>query len=316
MNDWNEIFEKGMEESISKPKKTYQLAENLLLESIKSNNSHNTAKSYLLMAYAGQFLGLYAQSFEYVQKALPYLIECNDLKNQAAAYNTLGFIYYYFDDHEKRLEVNIKSLEIRKKINDIDGYMSSLNNTGDTYIKVGKYKEALILFNECLNFKNHNTRMLAIVNSNMAEALFHQKKHELAIEKIETSNKHAKDEILNYVLCDNLYIKSRIHNQNERWGQTIEELESGLELLNEKDDPTLLKDLYLSAASAYENLNQPKLALNCLKKHFSLEKIVSDRKQKKEIKSIQFKNEIQHLHHKTSELEVTIEQRTIELKQA
>ena len=316
MNDWDEVFDKGMEDSISQPKKIYQLAEKLLLDSIKCNNRHNIAKSYLLMAYSGQFLGLYAESFEYVQKALPVFIENNDLKNQASAYNTLGFIYYYFDDHDKRLEVNVKSLEIRKKINDIGGYLSSLNNTGDTYIKVGKYKEAITLFNECLNFKNHNSRMLAIVHSNMAEALFHEKKYELALEKIEISNKYAKEEILKHVLCDNLYIKSRIHNQHERWEQTIEQLESGLQIINEKDDPTLLKDLYIAAASAYEYLNQPKLALDCLKNHFSLEKIVSDRKQKKEIKSIQFKNEIQYLHHKTSELEVTIEQRTIELKQA
>ena len=55
-------------------------------------------------------------------------------------------------------------------------------------LKVGKYDEAIALFNECLNFKNHNSRLLGIVYSNMADALFHQKKYGLAIEKIEISN--------------------------------------------------------------------------------------------------------------------------------
>ena len=49
---------------------------------------------------------------------LSSFIEFKDLKNLASAYNTLGFIYYYFDDHENRLEVNLKSLEMSRSLGD------------------------------------------------------------------------------------------------------------------------------------------------------------------------------------------------------
>ena len=133
----NQLFEKSMDSAGSDPASSYAIAEKLLSTCKQNNDLLGMAKSYLLLAYSGQFMGLHAQAFENVHLALPIFKKTKDYKNEAASYNTLGFIYYYFDEHEKRLEVNLKSLKIREKIEDTIGYARSLNNTGDTYLKLG-----------------------------------------------------------------------------------------------------------------------------------------------------------------------------------
>ena len=60
---------------------------------------------------------------------LPIFKETKDYKNEAAAYNTLGFIYYYFDDHEDRLKVNLKSLKSEKNCDTL-GYARSSEQYG------------------------------------------------------------------------------------------------------------------------------------------------------------------------------------------
>ena len=56
--------------------------------------------------------------------------------------------------------------------------------------------------------------------------------------------------------------------------------------------------------------------MNYLKKHFEIDKIIKDEKQKKEIKSIKLKKEITHLQNRTTELESTIDERTQQLQEA
>ena len=61
-------------------------------------------------------------------------------------YNTLGFIYYYLGNTEKRLEVNLLSLELRTKNKEtVEIHFLNRNNTRDTYIKLNKPKKALSL---------------------------------------------------------------------------------------------------------------------------------------------------------------------------
>ncbi len=311
-------FEKGMAKAISDPEASYEIGVELLSNSLKNDDQLQVAKSYLLLAYSGQFIGYHAQSFEYVNLALPVLKEFEDFKNQASAYNTLGFIYYSFDDHENRLDVNLKSLEIRKTIKDTDGYMRSLNNTGDTYLKLGKYKEALELFNESLNLSLNNTRMLAVVKSNLSETYFFLEKYDLALETIEESITYTKKLALNDLLLYNLTIKSLVYNKLKDWKNSIKQLEYAIDLIKEpfNYEEKSLRELYKSASYAYEELGDYVQSLECLKKYFEIDKTIQNDKQKKEIKNILFKKEIASLQNRTTELKLTIDLKTKELKQA
>ena len=75
-------------------------------------------------------------------------------------------------------------------------------------------------------------------------------------------------------------------------------------------------ELYKSASYAYEQIGDYINAMKCLKKHFNIDKLNQEKRNNKEIKNIQFRNEINHLQNKTSELELTIEERTRELEDA
>ena len=75
-------------------------------------------------------------------------------------------------------------------------------------------------------------------------------------------------------------------------------------------------ELYKSASYAYEQIGDYINAMKCLKKHFKIDKLNQEKRNNKEIKSIQFRNEIAHLQNKTSELELTIEERTKALAEA
>lgn len=313
----DKIFTNGIKNSISNPKESYNLSEEIYNLSNKIKYEHGIAKSYLLKAYAGQFLGTYAQAYEFVNLALPIFIKYKDLKNQASAYNTLGFIYHYFEDHKNRLQVNLKSLAIRKKIKDYDGYMRSLNNTGDTYLKLHEYVNALNYFNDCLKYIQGNARMLAVVYSNIAETNFNLKKYDLALNYVEESMNHCESLDLSELIYYNLYIKSLIYNKLGNYNSAILQLEQAFDLLNNEEEPdeVNLRGLYSEAAYAYEELKDYTNSLNCLKKHFLLEKTIQNRKQEKEIKSIQFKNEITSLQNKSIELSKLVETRTKELEE-
>ena len=161
-------FEHGMTSVNSDPEQSFQSGKFICKVSDEIQSEHWMAKGYLLQAYSGFFLGVHDRSFEYVNIALPIFIKYEDKKNQAASYNTLGFIYNYFDDHSKRLDVNLKSLKIRQEIGDEDGYKRSLNNTGDAYLWLGKNTEALNHFKKCLSVtKTTDKRMLSLTHKTL-----------------------------------------------------------------------------------------------------------------------------------------------------
>ena len=146
IKELNKKFENGMVLALTEPEKTFNIGKSLKLQGEELNYELIIAKGYLLQSFSGFFLGVHELSFEYVNIALQIFIKFDDKKNQAAAYNTLGYIYNYFEDHESRLEINLKSLQLRKEVGDDIGYATSLNNTGDTYLSLNKLDEALDYF--------------------------------------------------------------------------------------------------------------------------------------------------------------------------
>lgn len=73
-------FTKAMEISFSNSKKSYEIGVELLSSCREQNDKHGMAKAYLLLAYSGQFLGFYAQSYEYVNLSIPILIQFKALE--------------------------------------------------------------------------------------------------------------------------------------------------------------------------------------------------------------------------------------------
>ena len=314
--DLNDKFEDGMTKVVDNPEQSFQTGKLICKISDELKLEHSMAKGHLLQAYSGFFLGIHDRAFESVNIALPIFIKYEDKKNQAASYNTLGFIYNYFDDHKKRLEVNLKSLKIRKDIGDEDGFMRSLNNTGDAYLWLGKNEEALKLFKKCLGVtKKSDKRMLSVVHSNIADSYYRMQQYPKSLKALEISNAHANEVGFESIISCNILIQSRIHNQKNEFEKSIDLITkfTAIEREHVQDD---IVELYKELAIAYENIDQAPESLTALKKHYKIKESILREKQKKDLKILTFRKKINQLEDKTKTLESLVDIRTNELKVA
>lgn len=314
--DLDEKFEEGMTNVVSDPEHSFEVGKLICKISDELQIEHSMAKGYLLQSYSGFFIGLHDRAFEYVNMALPIFIKYGDKKNQAASYNTLGFIYNYFDDHSKRLYVNLQSLKIRKEIGDEDGFMRSLNNTGDAYLSLGKNAEALTHFKKCLAIaKTSDQRMLSVVHSNIADSYYRMEQYTKAIKAIGFSNKFANEINFESILSCNVLILGRIYNKRNEFKKSIELITKFLD-----ENTTYIAedivDVYKELATAYENIGGAQQSLIALKKHYKLKDEIFKDKQKKDLKSLTFRKTINDLEDKTKTLESLVNIRTNELKGA
>ena len=314
--DLDEKFEEGMTNVVSDPEHSFEVGKLICKISDELQIEHSMAKGYLLQAYSGFFIGLHDRAFEYVNMALPIFIKYDDKKNLAASYNTLGFIYNYFDDHSKRLYVNLQSLKIRKEIGDEDGFMRSLNNTGDAYLSLGKNAEALTHFKKCLAIaKTSDQRMLSVVHSNIADSYYRMEQYTKAIKAIGFSNKFANETNFESILSCNILILGKIYNKRNEFKKSIELITKFLD-----ENTTYIAedivDVYKELATAYENIGGAQQSLIALKKHYKLKDEIFKDKQKKDLKSLTFRKTINDLEDKTKTLESLVNIRTNELKGA
>jgi PAS domain S-box-containing protein len=300
----------------TEPEKAYKIADKQLQNYLLSKNELGIYEAKMVMAHASQFMGMYSYSYQLAQECLTYFNKTNENYNAGFVLNTLGFIFNYFDDHTNRLEVNLKSLEIRKQLNDIDGYSRSLNNTGDTYIKLGKYSLAIDFLRKCLEIMpEENIRLLCVARCNLGEAYFAQKEYELAQNYFDKSIESSK-QIEFYPIIFNCYVHlGMIELELRNNLEAKKNLDLATSILN-KFDATLEEKAVLNRilGNYYEKIEDYKNAVFYFKEFYFAEEKLKLSKQEKEIKSIQFTHEIRELKSQNSSLEQKVFERTNELE--
>ncbi len=300
----------------SKPNVAYKKAEEIYQEYSQIDDLFSLNEAKMVMAHAGQFLGLYSLSYQLAHDCLVYF------ENEKAEYhigyvlNTLGFIYNYFDDHQSRLEVNIKSLELRKKTGDIDGYSRSLNNTGDTYIQLGEYEKALPFLTECLSkTPEENLRMHCVANSNIGEALYH-------LNEFSSSRKHfdiclkLSDSIAFHPITFNcqlfigmIYLKINDFPNAKLFFEEAEK--TVIQLVDANEERA---QLHKQLGNYFKQTENFKEAIYHFQEFYHLEQAIKTAKQQKEIKNIQHAVEINELQSQKNSLEVLVRERTSKLE--
>ena len=71
-------------------------------------------------------------------------------------YNALGLLYQKKFQYRIALEYYLRSLELSKKINDIAGYLNTICQIGTIFYLMGKFGEALKMFQEYMNIKKRS----------------------------------------------------------------------------------------------------------------------------------------------------------------
>jgi len=283
------------------PQKSFDLAQKAVIQAGLENDPEQYAQAKATMAYSEQSLGLLAESYDNAIIALKYFLETQNKEKISFLYNTLGFVFYYLGNNEKRLEVNLKSLELREetKETDLDSYLRSLNNTGDTYLELNKPKKALELLSGILPhlsfIQKNNPALQSIVFHNIGAAQLLLKRFEEAEKNIKkaflSAEKNQLKSIQIVCLLTDAKIKIKTEKKELAKKQLIKALEfiKGEEVLNEECKIyELLHHLYA------DDKNWEK-AYFFHEKHFKTKSKIEEKRNKKELKGISFRHQIREL---------------------
>ena len=315
--------------STSNPKKAFQEAKLVLTHSHSLHYEKGTAEALRNLAFSSQSLGFFPEGFEFAKDAIVMFEKLDDKKNLAHVYNTLGFIYDHLNEQENRLIANLKSRAYSYQTSDSEGLIRSLNNTGDNYIQLANYEDALHSFEECLTLiQPTNHFMFAVVYCNIGEVNFLKKEYQKAIEHFDKSLDYAR-RIKSYAIeATALLLVSKVHLTQEREQPAIKALKSAINLFDnaekEKGDLIFLTDndqenailkssinieveIYQLFAEISEKTGDLVTALWAIKKSKYLEKILLAEKHSKEFETI-------HLRYEITQLEKLVAERTSELE--
>lgn len=123
------------------------------------------AFAYNLIGRVNLNQGNYGTALDYFLKSLKIKKEIDDKKGIANSYNNIGIIYYNQGNYEKALTGYLESLKIREEIGDKLGIAMSYNNIGTVYIERGNYEKALDNFSKYLKASLEIGDKLGICNS-------------------------------------------------------------------------------------------------------------------------------------------------------
>lgn len=165
---------------------TYKETSELI--SIVENNQYQKgiADCYKILGYCLWRFSNYPESLHYSSLALEIYKKIGDKKNESDTLNNIGAVYMFQNEHQKRLEVNIRCKKLRQEVGDLEGVASSEGNIGETYMEMDDYTNATNCFNNVLSNKNsspqglawayHNLGKIDLKNSNPKGALQNFKK--------------------------------------------------------------------------------------------------------------------------------------------
>jgi PAS domain S-box-containing protein len=214
------------------------------------------------------------------------------------------------------LEVNLKSLKIRKELNDIDGYTRSLNNTGDTYIKLGQFEKAMPFLLECLEkMPPENIRLLSVAQSNLGEAYYSMVDYLNASHWFKCAVESAEKIEFNSIRFISLMHLGMIEMKADNLEFAKDFFDRAAFFLGEKETSLDEEAMYNRVLGTYfEKIGDFKKAVEYFKQFYFIEEKIKTAKQEKEIKSIQFATEINELKLQKNSLEKMVAERTLKLE--
>ena len=315
--------------STSDPKKAFQEAKLILAQCAILDYQKGTAEALRNLAFSSQSLGFLQEGYEFAKDAIVQFEKLDDKKNLAHVYNTLGFIYDHLNEQENRLISNLKSRAYSHEINDSEGLIRSLNNTGDNYIQLANYKDALQSFEECIALiQPTNYFMFAVVYCNIGEVHFLQNQLSKAIENFNRSLEHARRIKSFAIEATALLLLSKVYIKQDKDTDAIFSLKKAIDLFDnaqkeqgdlifftDKDqENSILKssinieiEIYQLYSEILEKTGDLPTALWAIKKNKALEKILIIEKHTKEFETV-------HLRYEITQLEKLVAERTSELE--
>ncbi len=119
----------------------------------KINKPGLEAWSKNLIGLSYDYLGIPDSALLFYQASIDIKRRINDIDGIAATTMNIGVLYYYQNDYPKSIEYYNKALSLYKQVNNEKRIGGVLNNLGTVYREQKKYKEAIDVFTESYRLK-------------------------------------------------------------------------------------------------------------------------------------------------------------------
>ncbi len=293
-----ELNEKAYNLCLTNPKKAFDLAQKAIVEAGVNNDEEQFAYAKATLAYSQQALGLLAESYNNAMSSLKFYLKTDNTEKIAFLYNTLGWIFYYLRNNEKRLEVNLLSLKLREAIKDKDfnSYAISLNNTGETYLRLNKPNEALKLLDKLSpHIEKLGLRLKTNILLNISEANLLLKKLTKAEKAIKQALLLAKkiDEKKDIIIS--LIISARINKEQGRMEICKNALIEALSIKTTEDTLDEEEQIFELLHQIYASDKNWEKAYYYHEKHSKTRNKIEKKRSSKALKGIHFKHQIKEL---------------------
>jgi PAS domain S-box-containing protein len=181
-----------------------------------------------------------------------------DTLTYANTLHLVGTAYWFNRDTPTALDYLLRSLSLRKKINDLQGVSKSLNNIAIIYLRSGRSEDAIEMYNQSLEIKGKlgDTLGLAATYSNLGNVYFNLEQPEIALEYSLKAAKiwEGRDENAGLSLCYNniavIYIGKKHYNK------ALEYLNKAQDLAMISGNKIELAEFKMNIASCFERIGQ------------------------------------------------------------
>lgn len=293
-------------------RQSFHIAKQVLTDYQDSQEAKIIAECHKILGYCYWRFSDYTASMQHYLCALEYFRAAKDLRGEADTLNNLGAVYMFQKNHEKRLECNLKCLDLRVQLGHADDISGSMNNIGETYFEMGDFDSAQQWFEDCITYPNSTDDSIAWGLHNLGRLFFLkgdlQKANELLTKSLEISV------AINYdVLSTATLLKMSevaLHSGDIVSMEKFADNALGFALrCGAKEEQ---QEAYLLLSKAYELAEKHKEALELFKEYHHLFREIHDESNLQRLKDMEFTHELD-----TARKEAEIERlKTVELKEA
>lgn len=275
-------------------------------------NSKLIADCHKILGYCYWRFSDFSLSLEHSLRALFYYQENGDLRGEADTLNSLGAVYMFNKEHQKRLECNLKCLEIRMQLGNADDISGSMNNIGETYLEMGDLVAAEQWFQDCISYPGSTDDSLAWAFHNLGK-LFLLQGDFSASEANFIQSLRLSLSIDYHVLTTETYIQiSKLYEQVGYLDSANEFGVKALELATETGAKEEQKNAHLLLAAIKEKLGDIPGSYAHFKSYHRLFAEIHNDLNAQRLKDLEFQYELENVK-KEAEIERL---RTVELKAA
>lgn len=165
----------------------------LNLEAVKlsrlTNDSLNLAKTLFNTGSSYLILEDYENAINYYTQGKKIFVKFGNEETEYKTDDLLQLLYYYLHQYQKAIPFGEKSVKGYRKLNNLVGLSTSLNNLGNNYLSLRKFAAAEVLYKEALEIgkKIGSKNIIAAQNLNLGNIYIQKGNYEMVKSYMETA---------------------------------------------------------------------------------------------------------------------------------